>query len=166
MSAEASLRLDDEWPDHYSLDVVLDQDDEILTNVENEMTSSIRFEIRIYKMGAPLLGVLGRNLVFSKNIEYEGWWDPFFEAYVLSGDGEEAYYEDPVPFLADFFSIRKIPIPLKLDEGKFYEIRVKAVLSKIKLLPPFNIMTPFRLLSPGTITRVFYEFEKPKSDRT
>ncbi|MBI9103911.1 MAG: hypothetical protein JEY99_15950 [Spirochaetales bacterium] len=154
---ESNIYLEEVNPGNYLLDFAMEHKAEILENVQAGMTSSIKYEIRVYRLGQGLFKPLGRNRVFVKDIVNDGSWDPFLEAYVVVQGDSTFVHTDPDEFLKDLFSLRKIPINIDYQPERYYELHIRSNLSSIKLLPPMNIMAPLRRLKPGVIEKTIYE---------
>ena len=131
----------------------------VLESIDNGMTSSILYEIRVYRLGKGLLKNLVRSLVYSEDIVYEGNWDPFLQSYLISRNGELSVFTSSSEFLDRFFSVRNYSIIMAPQPGKKYEVHVKSMLSAVKLLPPLNFMTPFMRLKPGGRQKCVYEIQ-------
>lgn len=116
----------------------------VSTRIREGMTSAIQYEIRVLRTGSPL--GLASRLVYSDDIFYEGFLDPFTGMYALSRKDDSRLFSDGTAFLDEFFSLNHYSLSLEdLPEGD-YDIRIRAKLRAVKLLPPLNFLAPLQAL--------------------
>ncbi len=116
----------------------------ILDNIHEGITSSIKYEIKVFREGTGPFSLWGRTRVYHELFIYDGLWDPFSESFLIKGADESVYISHEDDFLKKFFSLDEVPVIIDHQEGQEYEILIRSELRSIKFLPPLNILSPFQ----------------------
>jgi hypothetical protein len=115
----------------------------IIESLEKGLRSEITFFLRIFKENSGIVRIFGDQLIEEYTYTSEASKDIFQRGYTIQSDGITKIISETQKFNRDFYSLYGFPINSSLIKKGNYYLMGRIRIKRVKLVPPFNLITLF-----------------------